>query len=117
LFEDSSYTNSRTHFWALQSLRIINECIKSLIIEWEMHDKSALLSLLPPENSNERRSTVFIAKIEGQMAKLAEMIKTNNAKQEDIRALRDGVSGSSTLPTLWLCYGFLPEKSYARDYL
>jgi hypothetical protein len=36
----------------------------------------------------------YLAEIERQMVQLAEMIKVNNAKQEEIRALRDGVSTS-----------------------
>lgn len=96
MFEDQLYTNSRTYFWALQSLRVINECITSLVTAWNMYDKMSLLDLLPDDvagSSNpDKKACPYVAEIDSQMEQLGEMIKANNAKQEEIRALRDGVS-------------------------
>jgi hypothetical protein len=61
-----------------------------------MYDKMPLLDLLSDDvagSSNpEKKVCPYIAEIDSQMEQLGEMIKANNAKQEEIRALRDGVS-------------------------
>ncbi|KAL4890130.1 hypothetical protein BDV59DRAFT_204722 [Aspergillus ambiguus] len=36
LFEDEAFSKSRTYFWALQSLRILNDCITSIISSWQL---------------------------------------------------------------------------------
>ncbi|KAF2473048.1 uncharacterized protein BDR25DRAFT_352524 [Lindgomyces ingoldianus] len=103
LFEDEGYTNPRTYFWALQSLRAVNDCISSLISAWDIYDKSSLLDLcqgefsLPdynPTDSNTDNSAkmprLYLQQIEKQMSKLKELQATNIAKQEEIKSLRDG---------------------------
>ena len=109
LFEDETYSLSQNYFWALQSLRIMNECISSMIASWTMHDKNTILSTIGESQSDTDaqlhsssngsganlapRSTAqsMLADIEQQMGKLAHMIKYNNSKQEEIKSLRDGV--------------------------
>ena len=104
LFEDQSYSNSKTLFWALQSLRIVNECLDSLITAWELHDKSSILDLLLDDAAgdvdNGPQKCSYVDKIERQMEQLRLMIKKNNAWQEDIRTLRDGVSSGFLFPSL-----------------
>lgn len=108
LFEDEGYTNSRTYFWALQSLRIVNECINSLITAWEMSNTSHILcggQAETQETSTESRAQegeiarmdkvkFYLAAIEGQMKKLKELVQENERRQEEIIALRDGVSAA-----------------------
>ena len=113
LFEDETYSLSQNYFWALQSLRIMNECISSMIASWTMHDKNTILSTIGESQSDTDaqlhsssngsgapptpRSTAqsILADIDQQMGKLADMIKDNNAKQEEIKSLRDGVCMSN----------------------
>jgi len=73
-----------------------------------MYDKSPLIDLLPDDDDNNetagsykpgKKVRSYLAEIESQMDQLAEMIKTNNAKQEEIRALRDGVGNKLALLT------------------
>lgn len=104
LFEDSSYTNSRTYFWGLQSLRTLNRAISSLISAWEYYENPGILDFLPlteeerRTTSNEafpdhiKRSMNYLSDIKRQMELLKSMIESNNAKQDEILALRDGVS-------------------------
>jgi hypothetical protein len=94
----------------------VNDCIASLISAWKIYDKSSLLDLIRSSEELDRRGTAseldtpasgagprestgdassYLQQIEKQMEQLAEMIKANNAKQEEIRSLRDGVSLAS----------------------
>ena len=102
LFEDESYTNSRTYFWALQSLRIINDCINSILTAWEISNTSRILraeqdvirlSYKSPDDDTGKRKAIIssLTAIESQMQQLKDLIKENGAKQEEIIALRDGV--------------------------
>ena len=76
----------------------------------------SLLDLLPDDiaaSSNaEKKACPYIAEIDSQMEQLGEMIKANNAKQEEIRALRDGVSINN--PSLdsytFLSFSFCPGE-------
>jgi hypothetical protein len=115
LFEDQSYTKSRTYFWALQSLGAINDCVTSLISAWDIYDQSSLLRLFekteaslgvaleshstrdgsPSESTGEYK--ICLSEIQQQMEKLQDLFKTNNAKQEEIKSLRDGLFNASTV--------------------
>lgn len=112
LFENKDFTNSRTYFWALQSLRLVNECIASIIRIWDIYDKASFLNLLntgddgishtPPSSDGEAAATrtasiPYLNEIQKQMTQLACMIKDNSAKQEEIRALRDGLFNASSV--------------------
>ncbi len=104
LFEDSSYTNSRTYFWSLQSLRILNRAISSLISAWEHYENPGILDVLQVMEEKRRtisndalpdptkRAVTYLSDIKRQIELLKKMIETNNAKQDEILALRDGVS-------------------------
>ena len=104
LFEDSSYTNSRTYFWGLQSLRTLNRAISSLISAWEYYETPGILNLLQVTEEERRttsndafsdpvkRSMSYLSDIKRQTELLKSMIESNNAKQDEILALRDGVS-------------------------
>jgi glutaredoxin 2 len=104
LFEDESYTNSRTYFWALQSLRIVNDCINSIITAWEMSNTSHILRTGQTEREQTDLDVTksYLAAIESQIEQLKELIKENSAKQEEIIALRDGVR--LILPLLQIFY-------------
>ncbi|EMD86036.1 hypothetical protein COCC4DRAFT_63997 [Bipolaris maydis ATCC 48331] len=110
-FENESLSNSQTYFWALQSLRLINECITWIIREWDMYDKESLLDLLNTggggishtyansdgEAAAARTASVpYLDDIQEQMTQFAGMIKDNNAKLVEIRALRDGLFDASS---------------------
>jgi len=79
------------YFWALQSLRTVNECIASIISTWQDYDK---FSLMPAHSRLDTDAQInsYIWKINRQIQKLIELKSTNNKRQEDIRSLRDGVS-------------------------
>jgi hypothetical protein len=83
LFEDQSNTYTKTLSWALQSLRIVNVCITLLISAWDMYNKSSVLDI-SRDSSGESISKQYLDHIELQMRQLEEMIKDNNAKQEEI---------------------------------
>lgn len=81
----------------------MNDTIRSIINAWMLYDKSGIL---PPKESipegstlheSHRRMEQLIADIDSHMEQFQEMTKTNNASQEEIRALRDGVSICSPL--------------------
>ena len=109
LFEDSSYTNSRTCFWGLQSLRTLNRAISSLISAWEYYENPGILNLLQVTEVERRttsndasrdpmkRSMSYLSDIKRQTELLKSIIDSNNAKQDEILALRDGVSLSLIL--------------------
>ncbi|EUC42382.1 hypothetical protein COCMIDRAFT_8028 [Bipolaris oryzae ATCC 44560] len=115
LFENKDFSNSQTYFWALHSLRLVSECIASIIRSWDLYNKESFLNLLntgddgishtSPSSDGEAAATgaasvPCLDEIQKQMTQLAGMIKDNNAQQEDIRALRDGLfSASSVLET------------------
>ncbi|KAI9776734.1 MAG: hypothetical protein M1839_009378 [Geoglossum umbratile] len=106
LFEDTSYNTSRTYFWALQSLRIMNDTINSIINAWRLYDKPGILT---PDQMLELKqdtatplkapSTVvaLLRDVERQIEQLGEMVRTNNTRQEEIRALRDGLFNASAV--------------------
>ena len=104
LFEDSSFTNSRTYFWSLQSLRTLNRSISSLISAWEYYEDPGILDVLQGAVEKQRtipndalpdptkRAKTYLSDIKRQIELLKKMIEENNAKQDEILALRDGVS-------------------------
>jgi hypothetical protein len=115
LFEDESYTNSRTYFWALQSLRIINDCINSILSAWEISDTSRILraeqdairlSCKSPDDDTGGQKSIAscLAAIESQMEQLKDLIKENGVKQEEIIALRDGVRIIIPSPKFYTCH-------------
>ena len=55
-----------------------------------MYSKSSILDI-SRDSAGESTSKQYLDHIELQMRQLEDMIKDNNAKQEEIRALRDGV--------------------------
>lgn len=108
LFEDESYTNSRTYFWALQSLRIINDCIDSILTSWEISNTSRILRAeqdavrlphKPADDDTGKRKAIIssLMAIESQIQQLKNLIKENGAKQEEIIALRDGLFNASAV--------------------
>ena len=101
LFENSTYTNSRTYFWALQSLRIINDNIRSLTKVWTLHDNSEIVPQDGTIGESAERIKGSVAQINCQMEQFQDMIKTNNTSEEEIQALPDGVTSMffSSLPT------------------
>src|SRR4051794_7790486 len=104
LFEDESYTNTRMYFWALQSLRTVNDCIASMISAWNNYQWSSLTELFRRSEEQARSGTesnqaseqgstsveadlaqsvsAYLDQIDEEIEKLAELIKVNNAKQE-----------------------------------
>jgi transposase InsO family protein len=88
----------------LQSLRIVNDCINSIITAWEMSNTSHILRAgqIEREQTDLGVTKSYLAAIESQMEQLKELIKENSAKQEEIIALRDGVR--LNLPLLQIFY-------------
>ncbi len=122
LFEDESYTNLRTYFWALQSLRIINDCIKSILTAWEISNTSQILRAeqdairlsckSPDDGPGGEKAIKSLAAIEIQTQQLKDLIKENDVKQEDIIALRDGVRISIPYPKFNASFSLFKVHQY-----
>ncbi|KAL5391992.1 hypothetical protein PMIN02_006346 [Paraphaeosphaeria minitans] len=108
--ENTSYSNSKTYFWALQTLRTINDCINSLLSTWERFEVYHLPDLLcgwnyvlseqeskrhdPGPTSN---TVSFLKHIKDKLVKLKELRSLNIERQEEIESLRDGLFNASTV--------------------
>jgi hypothetical protein len=84
---------------------IMNDCIATIIDSWKSYRSYAAGDHFPPaqhsagqeaadtpQNSSRERIADLMACIDKQMEEFDNMMKLNSQKQNDIRALRDGVS-------------------------
>jgi hypothetical protein len=98
IFEDTSYSNSKTYFWALQSLRTVNDCIISLLAAWDSFDNFLLSDFLSGLDEVDHTQQELkgsngscLLHIKEEVVKLKELQTANLARQEEIESLRDGV--------------------------
>lgn len=84
----------------------MNDCISSIETAWNTYDKASLLNVCRFDNSSAsyiddavcpkpdlpKRPGRYLDDIQVQFRKLKDLQAVNNAKQEEIKSLRDGVS-------------------------
>lgn len=117
LFENSSYSNSRTYFWAIQSLRIINECLESIRTAYHGSGTTDWISESILDRPLEPYPTVYVGRsdyqqhissllddVETQMGAIEQDIQDNEKRQVEIIALRDGVSQTSSQRVIILTF-------------
>ena len=109
LFEDDEFTYSRRYFWAYQSLAIMNEDIKEMLIAYKESFTEAVWNgtsriIWPGDEKSARhihwrkRMAVIRKDIERELRGLEEIDKLNDEKMKEIKALRDNLfSGTSVL--------------------
>ncbi|KAK4695499.1 hypothetical protein P7C71_g2261, partial [Lecanoromycetidae sp. Uapishka_2] len=108
LFEDDQYTYSRRYFWAYQSLAIMNEDIKEMLIAyrdtfddkfWDGTNKVIWPSDDSPRHKHWRkRMDNFRNNIEKEVKGLEEIDRLNDEKMKEIKALRENLfSGTSVM--------------------
>ena len=94
----------------------MNDTINSIINAWKLYNKPGILTpdqILELKQdaaaSLEAPSTVvgLMRDVERQIEQLREMVRMNNTRQEEIRALRDGVS-----TVFFFFFAILPRKIY-----
>ena len=109
LFEDDEFTYSRRYFWAYQSLAIMNEDIKEMIIAYKSTFTESVWNgtnrIIWPGDENSarhvhwRKRMALIRKdIEKELKGLEEIDRLNDEKMKEIKGLRDNLfSGTSVL--------------------
>ncbi|KAF2446871.1 hypothetical protein P171DRAFT_519221 [Karstenula rhodostoma CBS 690.94] len=105
IFEDASYSNSKTYFWALQSLRTVNDSISHLIAAWESFETCNLSDFLNGQNEKDSiaqqqpagNNISFLEHINEEIVKLKKVQTLNLERQEEIESLRDGLFNASTV--------------------
>ena len=108
LFEDDQYTYSRRYFWAYQSLAIMNEDIKEMLIAYrENFDDKFWVGtdklIWPSDDSLKhrhwrKRMANFRIDIEKEIQGLEEVDRLNDEKMKEIKALRENLfSGTSVM--------------------
>lgn len=109
LFEDDEFTYSRRYFWAYQSLAIMNEDIKEMLIAYKTTFTESVWTgthkfIWPGDENSARhihwrkRMELIRKDIERELRGLEEIDKLNDEKMKEIKGLRDNLfSGTSVL--------------------
>lgn len=109
LFEDDEFTYSRRYFWAYQSLAIMNEDIKEMLISYKSTFTESVWNgtskIIWPGDENSarhihwrKRMKLIRQDIERELRGLEEIDALNDEKMKEIKGLRDNLfSGTSVL--------------------
>lgn len=98
LFDDSNYSNSKTYFWALQSLKAVNDCIDSFFTTWKDFEHLSLAKFWKGQDEGGQEDTPkgknisYLKHIKEEIIDLEHLRASNLARQEEIKSLRDGVN-------------------------
>ncbi|KAI9738344.1 MAG: hypothetical protein M1834_008842 [Cirrosporium novae-zelandiae] len=96
LSDDPQFSRSKTYFWALQAYKMFEGTLESTIETWEVYRHDSLPKLnddrMDPENFD-----ALVKSIDDAVEKLRTKLFWLRKKSEEVRNLRDGLFGASSL--------------------
>jgi hypothetical protein len=98
IFDDENYTKSRLYFWAYQSLEIVRSELTKIIRRWTQYrnhiDLTRVGRVVEKETTAPHavRLKKFVKDMDACIQKFKDLVKDCKTKQQEIVALRDGVS-------------------------